>query len=292
MSLASQGLARSRLLLPVLDERVASRPARGMRTAIITGAASGIGAALAQTLHRDGVYVILADLDPQKVNEAQAALGERAQAAPLDVTQPEAFEALVDQVQKEHGRVDFLFNNAGVGLAGEVQRMQRRDWDRVLQVNVGGVINGVQAAYPRMIEQGFGHIVNTASGAGLSPRPGMTAYATSKHAVVGLSTSLRAEAADLGVRVSVVCPGYIQTNINKNTKFVEVDGEGLLSKVPIKPMSAQRCAEITWRRVQKNRGIIVMSPYSWVDWWLYRLSPDLSIKAAKWRAAQFRRHRT
>jgi short-subunit dehydrogenase len=104
-----------------------------------------------------------------------------------------------------------MLNNAGIALGGEVRDMDLEHWRRILDVNLWGVIHGTTAAYQVMVKQGFGHIVNTASLGGLIPEPMATAYATTKHAVVGLSTSLRAEAAELRVKVSVVCPGFVQT---------------------------------------------------------------------------------
>ena len=139
--------------------------------------------------------------------------------------------------------------------------------------------------------QGSGHIVNTASGAALAPRPGMTPYAMTKHAVVGLSVSLRAEAELHGVKVSAVCPGYIATNIQKNTRFVKLDGEKLMEKVPIKPLTADQCAKITLAGTRKNKAIIPVSRMVWLDWFLFRLSPGLSLRTARWRSKQFEAHR-
>lgn len=263
------------------------------KAAIVTGGASGIGAALVKALADRGARVVAADRDGARAEALARGIGsERVRAAALDVTDAAAVQALVDEVVDREGRLDLLFNNAGVGLGGEVRDMGLEDWRRLIDVNIWGVIHGIHAAYPVMLSQGAGHIVNTASGAGLAPRPGMTAYAMSKHAVVGLSTSLRSEAAELGVRVTVVCPGYIQTNIMASTAFVNVDGAKMAEGIPIKPMSAEDCAERILRGVEKNRGIVVVGAYPWLDWALFRLSPDLAMWAARWRARRFRAHRT
>ncbi len=216
---------------------------------------------------------------------------EGARCLELDVTDAEGFKRVAQDIAGHEGAIDFLFNNAGVGLAGEVRDMKLADWKPLVDVNLWGVINGIQAVYPAMAERGQGHIVNVASGAGLVPRPGMTAYAASKHAVVGLSHSLRAEAADLGVNVSVVCPGYIGTNIQSSTKYLAMDGKALTDKIPIKPMSAEKCAQIILKGTRKNRGIVMVGVYPRIDWWLYRLAPEFAIWVSRWRARQFRAHR-
>ena len=126
---------------------------------------------------------------------------------------PAAVEGLVADVVDRHGRIDLLFNNAGIVIGGRTDEMGVEHWERVLDVNLMGVVNGVAAAYPVMVEQGHGHIVNTASTAGFAPAVLVAAYSASKHAVVGLSGALRAEAAHYGVRVSVLCPGSVDTPI-------------------------------------------------------------------------------
>lgn len=266
------------------------------RTALVTGAAAGIGAALADALAARGARVWLTDLDAA----ALAATVERLRAArpaaalrhaPLDVTDADAFAALAADIRRAEGAIDLLFNNAGVGLAGELRDLAPADWHRVLAVNLGGAINGVHAVYPAMVERGAGHIVNIASGAGLAPRPGMVPYAAAKAAVVALSRSLRAEAAGLGVRVSAVCPGYIDTGIMDRTRFVGLDRAGLEGAIPIRPISAAECARRTLRGVARNRAIIPVGAEVAVEWRLDRWLPGLVDRVAGWRAAQFRRHR-
>src|SRR5262249_54809852 len=134
----------------------------------------------------------------------------------------DAVQALVGQVATSAGRLDYLFNNAGILIAGEAHYFEIEDWDRVIDVDFRGVVNGVQAAYPIMRRQGFGHLVNTSSIAGLVPVAGFLSYSSSKHGVVGLSTSLRIEAATAGVRVSVLCPGTVETAIAAGGKFGKV----------------------------------------------------------------------
>jgi NAD(P)-dependent dehydrogenase (short-subunit alcohol dehydrogenase family) len=265
------------------------------RVALVTGAGSGIGEALADALARRGARVVVTDVDGGRARAVADRLlrdGHAARAAGLDVTNAAAFRRAVDETVASEGRLDLLFNNAGVGVAGEARDVELADWRRAVDVNFWGVVHGILAAYPRMVAQGSGHIVNTASGAGLLPRPGMTAYAATKHAVVGLSTSLRAEAAAYGVRVSAVCPGFVRTNIFAATTYAKVDGARLMEKVPIAPFSAEECARIVLRGVARNRAVIVVSRLLVFEWLVYRLSPALAIRLAGWRARQFRAHRT
>src|SRR5450759_5369328 len=178
---------------------------------IVTGAASGIGQALATALVARGDTVVLADVNAGGAKQVAAGLGSRASAVGLDVRAADAVTQLVDDVVGEHGRLDLMFNNAGIGGGGEVDELTTAHWTRIVDVNLLGVVSGTVAAHRVMVARGSGHIVNTASVLGLTPAPLATPYAMTKHAVVGLSLSLRAEAAARGVRVSVVCPGVIET---------------------------------------------------------------------------------
>lgn len=258
---------------------------------MVTGAASGIGAALVTALAGRGLRVYAADRDAagvQGLAEQLSSRGRQVEPATLDVTDADGFARLIAHIA-QRGPLHQLYNNAGVGLAGELHAVTAQDWRRVVEINLLGVANGIAAAYPLMIRQGFGHLINTASGAGLAPRPGMAPYAATKHAVIGLSTSLRAEAAAYGVKVSAACPGYVATQVMARAELRGVDRQKLTDAIPIRPMSAEDCARAILRGVDRNQAIIPISLYVKLDWWLYRLSPALSIRLAQWRAAAFRR---
>jgi len=259
-------------------------------TAVITGGASGIGRAMADDVATRGAEVVLADRQAELAEEAAEAIrtsGGKATAAELDVTDSAAVERLVHETRERTGRLDFMFNNAGIGIGGPLERQSADDWGLIIAVNLRGVANGVQAAYPLMVEQGFGHIVNTASVAGLVAAAGSVSYATTKHAIVGLSISLRAEAATKGIRVSVLCPGLIRTPIleqggkyGKSVGDITVEQERAIQEKR-EPISAEAFAGKAIDRLARNDGVIVV-PSSWkVGWWLYRLSPRLGVFLAR-----------
>ncbi len=191
------------------------------RVAVVTGAGSGIGRAIALRLGGAGAIVHVADLDGQRADAVSAdiaAAGGRASAHVVDVTDPAAVEALAAEVFDAHGGVDLLFNNAGVGHAGAVADTPLEDWRRIIEVNLMGVVHGVHAFVPRLLAQGRpSHVVNTASMAGLVASAGLVPYCTSKFAVVGLSEALDLEIGPLGIRVTALCPGIINTDIVRTT---------------------------------------------------------------------------
>ena len=249
------------------------------KVSIVTGAGSGIGRALAEELSRKDAIVILADINSQQINEVAEAItasGYRAEALPVDVSNYDADKKLVDDTVAQHGRLDFMFNNAGIAVGGEVRDCAIDDWRNVLDVNLNGVIYGIDSAYPIMVEQGFGHIVNTASIEGLLPFPGSVSYVASKHGVVGLSNALRIEGADLGVNVSVVCPGYVKTAIFRSAKLIKIDREKMLSLLPERlGITPGKCAAVILSGVERNKAIIVVTGFAKILWLIQRISPGL-----------------
>jgi NAD(P)-dependent dehydrogenase (short-subunit alcohol dehydrogenase family) len=243
-------------------------------------------------LVKRGSEVVIADRQVDLAEEFASKLrlnSGKATAVEIDVTNYTAMEQLVQRTVQRTGRVDYMFNNAGIGIGGNVDHYGIEDWHYIVNVNLNGVINGVQSVYRVMIEQGFGHIVNTASTAGLMPYPGGVAYATTKHAVVGLSKSLRAEAARLGIRVSALCPGVINTPIwEGGGKFgrmlVEIPPEaGRRIWESLKPITPGILAEKALNAVARNKAIIIEPSWWKRFWWINRLFPSLGIILAQKR---------
>jgi NAD(P)-dependent dehydrogenase (short-subunit alcohol dehydrogenase family) len=187
------------------------------RVAVVTGGASGIGRGLCQHFAQVGLRVVVADIDGAGAEKVASELRERgatALAAAVDVAAPDSLEALADRSFRELGGVHVLCNNAGVIVGGTLQEATAEDWQWMLSVNLGGVINGCRAFLPRLVDQGQGgHIVNTASVGGFISAPGLGIYCTTKFAVVGFSDALRLEVAAHGIGVSVLCPGGVRTNL-------------------------------------------------------------------------------
>ncbi len=189
------------------------------RTAVVTGGGSGIGEALCRAFAATGMNVVVSDVDGDAASGvagaiADAGAGGRAIAVRTDVADRASVKALADEAFAAFGSVDALCNNAGVVSFRNAADMSDADWDWVMSVNLGGVVNGVTQFLPRLIAQGTeAHIVNTASSAGLFAPPGMASYVASKQAVVGLSEHLREDLAPLDIGVSVLCPGGVATRI-------------------------------------------------------------------------------
>jgi len=264
------------------------------RIAIVTGGASGIGRALCEELVRRGALAVVADIDfagAQAVASAITAKGGRATAALLDVTRAQDVARLVEDTVRAHGRLDYMFNNAGIGVGGEVRDLTLDHWRTAIDINLWGVIYGATAAYSAMLRQGSGHIVNTASAAGLVGEPGLAPYSVTKSAVIALSTALRAEGEGLGVRVTVACPGFVDTAIYQNAIGVKIDKDEFLAKLPVKLVSAPDAARAILRGVERNESIIVFPFYARLAWWLMRINPAILARfhrrvLANLRAAQ------
>jgi len=236
------------------------------RVAIVTGAASGIGRALCEQLAQRGAVTIGADIrfgggPPDSVY--------------LDVRDAAAMHKLVDETIGAHGRLDFMFNNAGIGVSGEMSDLTLDDWRKVIDTNLMGVIYGTTAAYSAMRKQGSGHIVNIASLAGLIFPPGLAPYDTAKAGVVALSAALRTEAKAFGVRVSAVCPGFVDTAIYENAIGVKVDKQEVLDAIRLPILPVKDAARAILRGVERNQGLIVFPAIARVLWWLARIHPAL-----------------
>ena len=187
------------------------------KVAFVTGAASGMGLAMARSFAAAGMQVALADIEEDALQRAHASFGPSNAdtiALPLDVTDRDAMAEAADRTEAAFGKIHVLCNNAGVAVSASFADMGYEDWDWVLGVNLQGVINGVATFLPRIAAHGEGgHVVNTASVAGLLAFGRAGIYNTSKFAVLGMSEAMRADLAEQDIGVSVLCPGFVNTNI-------------------------------------------------------------------------------
>ena len=184
--------------------------------AVVTGAGSGLGRALALDLAKRGASLIVSDINPSSAEETAELVRQqqaRAEAVVCDVTDRNAVFGLVEETEARLGGIDLIANNAGVAIGGPFDEISIEDWRWAVDINLWGVIYGCQAAVPKMRAQGRGYIINVASAAGLLAPPSMSAYNVTKAGVVSLSETLFAEYRTQGIHVSVVCPTFFRTNI-------------------------------------------------------------------------------
>jgi NAD(P)-dependent dehydrogenase (short-subunit alcohol dehydrogenase family) len=268
--------------------------------AIVTGGGMGLGEALCEELGRWGATVVVADIDEDaasRVAERLESSGVSARAVHVDVANHADVARLIDGTVAKYGRLDYMINNAGIAIGGDSRDLSIEQWRRVLDVDLLGVVYGTVNAYQVMTRQGHGHIVNISSLSGLVPQPGNTAYCTSKHGIVGLSLSLRFEGADLGVRVSVACPGDMKTKIYDNMVVVNMPREQVatLSRRThylMPQMSAHDAARVILRGVARNQALIVFPSAVQLIWRLYRLFPRVFYPISIHRMRLFRGIRT
>jgi NAD(P)-dependent dehydrogenase (short-subunit alcohol dehydrogenase family) len=249
------------------------------KTAIVTGGAAGIGRGLCEELASAGAVVVIADINEEGAHKAaqeMSSSGGRVVGKRLDVTRDEEIERVVDETIEEYGRLDYMFNNAGIALMGEVRDMTLDQARRLVDVNIHGAINGTIIAYKRMVAQGFGHIVNVGSVTGIFTWPTQTQYSATKHAVQAFSTGLRAEGAALGVKVSVICPMNIKSNMAEGSiTILGIEDSDWFSNLPARWMDANVAAKKMLRGVARNKGIIVVPSHARILWWLFRIHPGL-----------------
>ena len=209
------------------------------RVAVITGGASGIGDAMARAFAARGAKLVLADIDAEALARAERAhrgRGSEVLAVHTDVTKRDQVEALADATYDRFGAAHVVCNNAGIALLGPIQQFSSADWELTFAINFWGVLYGVQAFVPRMMKaKSGGHLVNTASMAGLVGMPYFSAYNASKFAVVGLSESLARELKPHGIGVSVLCPMIVETPLTQNSMRLRAGAEGAAAPVPEQP---------------------------------------------------------
>lgn len=268
---------------------------------IVTGGGMGLGRALCLELARLGATVIVADIKGDaalQVAERITRDGAHAHAVRIDVSRREDITNLINKTAAEFGRLDFIFNNAVLVIGGDTRDISLEQWERALSVDLLGVVYGAVAAYQVMAKQGYGHIVNVSSATGLIPQPGNTPYCTSKWGIVGLSLSLRFEGADLGVKVSCVCPGDMKTDIYENMTImnwsVSRDQFERLTRRThflMPQWTAEQAATKILRGVAQNQALIIFpAVIRWI-WRLFRAFPTVIYWVSIRRMRMFRQLR-
>jgi NADP-dependent 3-hydroxy acid dehydrogenase YdfG len=238
------------------------------KVAVVTGAGSGIGQALAIELARSGANVAISDVNTEGLavtEERLTAIGARVKADRLDVTEREAFELYADAVVEHFGKVNQVYNNAGIAFAGDIAISGFKDMERVMDVDFWGVVNGTKVFLPHLIASGDGHVINVSSVFGLFAVPGQAAYNAAKFAVRGFTEALRQEMLVAGhpVKVTTVHPGGIKTNIVRNMTTVGDVDHAKLTKTFDKKLantSPEKAAKIILEGVRKNRARVLVGP--------------------------------
>ncbi len=249
------------------------------KVVVITGAASGIGQASAVEFAGKGADLLVSDINEEGLKETISlveAKGRKAVPFAADVSKADQVEAMIKKGIEAFSRIDVLMNNAGVGMAGEMRYLSLKDWEWIVGINLWGPIYGVHFVLPHMIERGTGHIVNVASSAGLIASPGMSAYSTTKFGIVGFSEVLRTELAPYGIGMTVVCPGFVKTNIFSKTEVRGMKDEEEARKLPpFLGISKEACARKIVKAVEQNKFLIIPGPEMKVVYTFKRFAPFL-----------------
>lgn len=245
------------------------------RTALITGAASGLGAAMARRFHAAGWEVVVADLDGDGAEAMVAELGDRATAIAMDVTRWEDWERARDQF----GEADVLINNAGVAVGGSLEETSLEDWQWVMDIDLMGVVAGCKAFAPGMRKRGRGHIINVASFAGLAGAPQINAYGTAKAGVIAMSEMLRTELAPAGVEVSVLCPAFVRTRLTETMRAPDSSYHKRVERWMDKSgVTAEDVSETVFRAVKKPRFLLLTHADTRWLWRLKRWFPNVYFR--------------
>jgi len=252
------------------------------RVAVVTGAASGIGRATALALANAGALVAGCDLDESGLEQSLQACRTRGVATlgmRADVGEAKQVQVFAERVERELGPTFCLVNNAGVGVAGGFLDTEPDDWEWLLRVNLWGTINATRAFAPRLCERGEGRIVNVASASGFCNLPALAAYGTTKYAIVGLSEALRAELLPRGVKVSVVCPGLVNTPIVQTARIrgttdASAERQALLELYQKRGGSPESVANAIVAAAESGKALVPVSSEAWLLYLLKRAAPS------------------
>jgi len=270
----------------------------GGKTALVTGAASGIGRASALAFARAGADLVVCDLNEAALEETAGmirSLGRRVLARRVDVASREAMRAFAADVHREREAVDILMNNAGVGLGARFLDTPLEDWDWILSINLWGVVYGCHFFVPPMVaRRRGGHVVNVSSAAGYLATSQLAAYSTTKFAVFGLSEALREELLPHGIGVTTVCPGLINTPIVATSRMrgrAASPGarQYVLDVYQRRNYGPERVAANILKAVARNRAVAPISPEAWTMYLMKRFAPGLTARINRALGARLER---
>lgn len=245
------------------------------RIALVTGAASGMGAELCRQLVCHGARVVATDIDETGLTRLAGELGPAVRTCKLDVRDAGSVADVVESVYSVEGTLDFVFNNAGIAVGGELHECRADSLERIIAINLTGATLVMHACLRRMVASGKGHIVNIASMWGLAPAVVQSAYAATKHGLVGMSLSVAPEAADLGVRLTAVCPGYIRTGLFAAAELGGMDPSEAVERIPFRLMAVEEAVRHVLDGVARGKLLVIFPYYVRIIWWIQRLSPKL-----------------
>jgi len=254
--------------------------------ALVTGAGSGIGRETALLCARRGAKLAICDVDESGLAATEAdarRLGRDVLARAVDVSDRAQMQAFSALVHEHAGAVDLLVNNAGVGLGASFLETPLEDWDWIVPINMMGVVHGCNLFLPAMVERGHGHVVNLSSAAGYFANPSLVAYSATKFAVLGLSEAIRVELRPLGIGVTAVCPGLINTPITRNSRLrgeAVAQRERVIQLYQRRNYGPDRVARRILHAVQHNRAVMPVTAESWALWYLSRYTPALGRRLA------------
>jgi NAD(P)-dependent dehydrogenase (short-subunit alcohol dehydrogenase family) len=257
----------------------------GGRSALVTGAGSGIGKETALLLARRGAGLFLCDVNEQGLAETERAvreLGREVLARRVDVSKRDEMRTFAELVHARVAAVDLLVNNAGVGIGGGFLDTSLEDWDWIVGINLMGVVHGCHFFVPPMVRQGRGgHVVNLSSAAGYLATAALAAYCTTKFGVLGLSEALREELRPYGIGVTAICPGIVNTNITRTSPLrgaidTPENRERMVGAYQRRNYGPERVALNILRAVQRNRAVAPITPEAWGMYALKRLSPSFT----------------
>lgn len=259
------------------------------RVVVITGAGSGIGRELALQCARAGARLALCDMNPDglahTVQDARAT-GAEVFSQTVDVADAEQMTSFAKEVADQLGVVDVLINNAGIAVIGGILDTTLSDWERLISVNLMGIVHGNAAFVPAMVQRGSGHVVNIASAAGVLANPQLGAYSTTKFAVFGMSEALRMELRPHGIDVTVACPGIINTAITHTSAYRGGNDDARRTKTTAayakRGYSPDRAARNILRAIDGGKAVAPIAPEAHVMYVLSRVAPPV----ARWMSAK------